>query len=128
MSVSPKVLLVDDDFEIREAVADLLRDDGYDVVVAQNGAQALEYLDGGEALPALILLDVSMPVMDGFAFRTRQKLNPLWAQIPTVMTSADTHVKERAAEMGILDYLQKPIELGDLFALVAKYCRRSLDN
>jgi two-component system, chemotaxis family, chemotaxis protein CheY len=110
------VLIVDDDAAIREAVAELLTLEGYRTAMAANGAEALSVLAGG-ARPALILLDLMMPVMDGFQFRSRQQQDPKLADIPVIVFSAG-----RAA--GAIDaaaQLPKPVDLDHLLATVAEH-------
>src|SRR5215510_8699670 len=63
-----RVLVVDDDQDIRDALCELLRDEGYEAIAVANGEEALTYLKGGN-LPCVILLDLMMPVMDGWEFR-----------------------------------------------------------
>src|SRR5689334_6104245 len=78
------ILVVDDDEDILEALRDLLRDEGYDVVAARDGRTALERLRGG-LRPRLILLDLMMPTMNGYEFRREQRADPALAGIPTIV-------------------------------------------
>lgn len=117
-----QILVVEDDFEIRESMRDLLEDAGYAVIAAENGSVALEYLRSAKDLPCMILLDISMPVMDGYAFRAEQMKDSRIAVIPTAMISADGHVRDKATRAGVEEYLRKPVELGALLALIEKYC------
>src|SRR5688572_13333187 len=82
------ILLVDDDNDIRETYGEVLVDEGYQVVLARDGLEALEYLEGTATLPDLILLDLMMPRMDGNQFRGRQLETPRLADIPVVVISA----------------------------------------
>lgn len=116
------ILIIEDDKEIRESLQDILTDEGYQVFTAENGALGLAYLQQASVLPALILLDISMPVLDGYGFREAQENDPRIANIPTAMISADGHVKEKANRAGLLEYLRKPLELRDLLNLVDRYC------
>src|SRR3954462_14953231 len=90
MSKGGRILVVDDDADVREGIAIALADEGYDVLAAQNGADALAMLRnlGGEAPPEAILLDMTMPVMDGATFRERQLEDPRLASIPVIFCSA----------------------------------------
>src|SRR4051794_23983356 len=81
-----RVLVVDDDVSIRGFLAEALRDEGYEVQTAGNGHDALALLR--EWRPDLILLDLMMPVMDGWAFRTEQRLIPNMADVPVIVLSA----------------------------------------
>jgi CheY-like chemotaxis protein len=124
ISSKQPVLLIEDDREIRSALSDLLAEDGYAVDTAENGQRALDYLGHSMYLPCLILLDVMMPVMDGYAFRAEQIKNPHWAKIPTVMITADGHIQTKAQNMGLKDYLPKPIDFDQLLDLTSRYCVR----
>ena len=115
------VLIVDDDTELRTALGSLISDEGFDVTTAENGAVALAHLS--TMRPALILLDWSMPVMDGAEFRDEQKRRPRLAQIPTVLMSATEWVEQRAPGLGVAGFLRKPIDIEELFRLVRLYCR-----
>ena len=79
------ILLVEDDADIRDAIAYLLTDEGYEVACASNGREALSYLHDG-LTPSLILLDMMMPGMDGISFREAQALEPALASIFTQRT------------------------------------------
>jgi CheY-like chemotaxis protein len=115
------VMVVDDDRDIREIVADVLGDAGYSVITAINGADAIELL--AKVTPSLILLDLNMPVMDGFEFRRAQRGNPALAKIPTVIMSAVHRMKEKVEELAVDDTLEKPVVLKDLLGVVARFCR-----
>src|SRR5229473_2550678 len=77
------ILVVDDDVDCREMLADLLSNEGYAVACAENGLQALDYLSG--ATPARIILDLMMPEMSGWEFRARQKIDPRLESLPVVV-------------------------------------------
>ena len=110
-STSRTVLLVDDDNGIRELVARALSFDGFDVIEAANGLEALTQLRSGRR-PNVIVLDLRMPVMDGWAFRIAQRADPSIAQIPVVILSgADSH---RFQEIDAVAALEKPISLSQL--------------
>lgn len=115
-----KVLIVDDDPGVLEVLAMLLSDDGYRVATACNGQEALSYLAHDEP-PALILLDIMMPVMDGYAFRAAQRANPDLSAIPVVVLSAGEK-SERVTAMQPAGFLKKPFNIAALLALVSKYC------
>ncbi len=87
MNLPGRILLIEDDDALREALREVLVDEGYRVDCAANGQEALEQLDGGAA-PDLIVLDLVMPVMDGWAFRDAQRMSPRLARIPTMVLSA----------------------------------------
>ncbi len=114
------VLVVDDDRDIRETLQELIEDEGYDVLTARHGAEALEKLR--ERRPGLIVLDLFMPVMDGAEFRRRQLADPALAQVPVVVISAAAGLDERVAAMRAEDHFEKPIRLDDLLAAIARFC------
>jgi CheY-like chemotaxis protein len=116
------ILVVEDNIDTREALATLLALQGFDVVDASNGAEALAYLRAGYA-PCVIVLDVMMPGCDGYEFRDQQVRVPAFAAIPVVMLSGAGRLEERAAELGIRDYLAKPIQADRLLEMIARYCR-----
>jgi len=106
-----RLLVVEDDDMIREALTELLRDEGALVTAAANGREALQALrsPGGTDL---ILLDLMMPVMDGWEFRVDQRADPLLAAIPLIAMSADMSAKARAIAADA--YLRKPLDFNEL--------------
>ena len=83
-----KVMVVEDDSEIREALLEILEENGCDAVGAVNGERALAYLRSTDSLPCLILLDLMMPVMDGHEFRQCQHEDATLARIPVIVMTA----------------------------------------
>jgi CheY-like chemotaxis protein len=116
-----KVLVVEDDYAIRDTFAELLQSEGYDVVTASNGEEGILALKNGPP-PNLILLDLMMPIKDGFEFREEQLQEPKWADIPVIVMSADGQVKEKLARTKGADYLKKPTDLEVVLDLVRRYC------
>ena len=114
------ILVVDDDDDIRDAVQQVLAAEEYEVAVAANGQQALEFLQSGR-MPALILLDLMMPVMSGEQFVQRQRQDPTLAQIPVVILTADGRIKEKAASIHAAGYVRKPFTLKDLLAITRQF-------
>src|SRR5258706_7308950 len=115
-----RLLLVEDDGELRSSLSELLLSDGYDVVQASNGSEALDRLRTTPT-PDLILLDLMMPVKDGWQFRVEQKRDPALAAIPVVALSADDTPK--AAAIDAEAYIRKPF----LYPALAETVRRILD-
>lgn len=115
------VLVVDDDHDIRDAVAELLRDERYVVSTASNGAEALAVLRA--VRPRLILLDLNMPTMNGAQFRAAQQNDPTIAAIPTVILTAIDRIDETTAELAAADAIAKPIKLPHLLAVVERHVR-----
>lgn len=112
----PVVLVVDDDPDILEALAEILEAEGFDVRRARNGKEALERLEPQP--PNLVLLDLMMPVMDGWEFSQRMKTKPAAASVPVIVLSADRNVSTKAREIGAVGHLAKPFELTDLLEMV----------
>ena len=116
-----QVLLVDDDASIRAVLGEVLEDEGFEVASAVHGQDALTQLRAAARPPQLILLDLAMPIMSGWAFREAQQRDPTLARIPVVILSADRRTPYVAAELGVAEYLEKPVDLDHLIALVARY-------
>jgi CheY-like chemotaxis protein len=114
------IMLVEDDGDISDAIASCLEDHGYRVMLAANGQEALEKLRGAPVQPDLILLDLMMPVMDGWQFRAAQKADPTIASVPVVLLSAHVNVREAAAKLSAAGWLKKPIDLDSLLEAVEK--------
>jgi two-component system chemotaxis response regulator CheY len=117
-----RILLVDDDESIRQFIEMALSDEGYEVVTAENGQAALDIL--GRWTPSLILLDMRMPIMDGWAFSCAFRQAPNEEKVPVVVLTAARDAAESAAEIGADAVLSKPFDLGELIALVRKHARR----
>lgn len=114
------ILLVEDDFDVREALAETLRDEGYAVDCATDGEQALIHLRGG-ARPELILLDLMMPRMSGSEFRMVQKVDPALCHIPVVLLSADGRMEEKARALETSGAIRKPIDLDELLSTIERF-------
>ncbi len=113
------ILLVEDDFDVREALVETLRDRGYEVESAGDGEQAMQLLRAG-ARPGLILLDLMMPRMSGSEFRIAQKEDPALSDLPVVLLSADGRMEERARALKVEGAIRKPIDLDELFAVIER--------
>jgi len=113
------VAIIEDDAEFRSMLRELLEEEQYRVVALSNGAEALETLRG-ETVPDVILLDVSMPVMDGFDFLRFRNDDPRLAQVPVVLvTNAKPH--ERPT-VGVNDVVRKPIDIDEILFAIKRYC------
>lgn len=113
------VLLVEDDHDVRESMAEALEDAQYRVVQAPNGEAALQQLRAGEDRPNLILLDLMMPIMDGWQFREAQMNDASYADIPVVVVSATARLEKPLD--GISAFLKKPVNLEQLLDTVARH-------
>ena len=112
------VMIVEDDRDIRECMADALEVEGYSVALAANGREALDQLRDG-VFPDLILLDLLMPVMSGWEFRQEQLADPLLSGIPIVVVSASSPGGLRPDR-----HLPKPFGLDELLEIVAVFASR----
>ena len=111
LSAGIRLLLVEDDASIRLALSDMLEDEGFAVTTAINGREALDTLRVSTA-PDIILLDLMMPVMDGWEFRVEQRSDPMLAGIPLLAMSADLSAKARAIAAD--GYIRKPIDFPEM--------------
>jgi CheY-like chemotaxis protein len=114
------VLIVEDDEDLRDMMAQMLTIEGFNAATAANGREALEYLHGPEK-PHVILLDLMMPVMDGWEFRRQQKADPELAPVPVIVLSALDPA--RAAAVDAAAFLKKPLDFDRLLELVREHCR-----
>ena len=99
-----------------------LEEEGYSAVGAGNGEEALEYLKSAKQKPGLILLDLMMPLMDGWQFRIEQKKNLEFAAIPLVVVTADGNAQQKATKISAEGWIKKPIDIDTLLKVVEKNC------
>lgn len=118
--MTKRILVVEDDTSIRELLVELLESEGYEVFSAVNGLEGLKILQE-KSQPDLILIDLMMPIMDGYSFRTEQLKNNIWSKIPTVVMSAEANAKEKMKNFSITAFLSKPVELDTILRTVAKF-------
>jgi CheY-like chemotaxis protein len=116
------ILVVDDDPDVRDAVASILVDEGYGVTGVSSGREALRHLQQ-HMRPSLILLDMMMPEMDGWLLRQELKKSPELASIPIVILSGHGDVRDAALALGAVDYLRKPLRIDSLLEIAERYCR-----
>lgn len=116
-----KIMLVDDDEDIREAVSDTLTDEGFAVVALPDGAAGLNWLRTQPA-PALVLLDWNMTPINGLQFMREVAKEPGWASIPIVLLTADGKAEEKVKLAPFAGYLAKPVNLDQLFEVIRRYC------
>jgi two-component system, chemotaxis family, chemotaxis protein CheY len=116
-----EILVVDDDDSIREALSELLGAEGYHVVSASNGQEAVDLLQSG-AVPSLIIIDLVMPVMDGREFCGALLQDPELAGIPVVLISADMRLTERIGELETAAIMTKPINIRALLETLEEHC------
>jgi CheY-like chemotaxis protein len=111
------VLIIEDDRDIREELTLLLEENGYCVLVADHGRHALEVMRAGNR-PDAIILDLMMPVMDGWEFREHQRSDPDLASIPVIVTTAS----ERSIDAHA--FLRKPVDQDALLQALERHARR----
>jgi CheY-like chemotaxis protein len=116
------ILLVEDDPDARSAVAELLRLDGYQVLEAGDGQEALGALSTGR-LPCLVLLDLNMPGTSGWRFRALQLRDRAIADIPVIALSGHGGLEQQARAMNLDGWLEKPLDFDKLLAIVGRTCR-----
>jgi DNA-binding response OmpR family regulator len=112
------VLIIDDDPNLRELMAETLKLEGFDPQVAMNGLHALERLQHIE--PRAIVLDLLMPVMDGWGFRDAQRLIPIVADIPVIVVSAAPADQMRGLDAAAI--LPKPVDFNRLVDVLRVHC------
>ncbi|GAB4199694.1 MAG: hypothetical protein OHK0022_20140 [Roseiflexaceae bacterium] len=117
------ILVVEDDEFIRLMLAEALTDEGYRVLIAENGRVALDLLHQHGQPPALILLDLMMPVMSGWEFCAELDRDPALAGIPVVVLSAMPQPAVQASGLRVEAVVAKPIDLDQLLALAARFDR-----
>src|SRR3989344_8223224 len=111
MTESKRVLIVEDDEAIFEITQELLTHSGYSVDFARNGQEALQHLRSGHPLPCLILLDLMMPVMDGFEFRKEQIQDSGISHIPVVIMTAEGQIEAKTRKIGAKAFIRKPFDI-----------------
>jgi CheY-like chemotaxis protein len=123
------VLIVEDDPDTREMLAELLLGEGFQAVAAEDGLEGLHMLrtvrHGAPDVPCLILLDLKMPRLGGNEFRRAQLDDPLVAGVPVAVMSGATNLEVSAKGLGAVATLKKPIDIEVLMDVVRRYCGAS---
>ncbi len=101
-------MIIDDSKDIHGLLHKFFKDEGYLISIAENGDQALKFLRATDSLPDVILLDLMMPVMDGYQFRVEQEKDSRLAQIPVVVMSAGADLKISFIRANVHGFLKKP--------------------
>lgn len=120
--MQPSILVVDDNTGMQALLSAVLGEQGYDIVMAQNGAQALEKLN--TLTPALILLDYMMPIMDAPAFMDEIERQGKRAATPVVLLTASGDARRRGREIGADGALDKPFDIQVLLDMVASCAKK----
>lgn len=118
--IGPHILIAEDDADLRQGLIDLLEAEGYRVTATGDGAAALAAYRADR--PDLLLLDVMMPGLDGFAVAQRVRLLPALQRVPIIFVTARDHPTDmiKGIQVGARNYLTKPLSLDDLHAKVKK--------
>ena len=125
--MTARVLIVENDAIARNELAEILRERGYVVEQASNGREALENLTRSPFPPAVILLDLLLPVMNGWEFRSAQRSDRKLEDIPVIVMSGDADVARHARRLDASGYLRKPFGLGSLFHALETSGARALE-
>lgn len=118
------VMIVEDDLDLRESIAEVLEDNAFQPLGAANGKEAFERLRASSNRPCVILLDIMMPVMDGWQFRALQRADPELGGIPVVVMSAHVDLLHATEGLAPAACLKKPVKLATLLATVERFCRK----
>ena len=113
------IMVVEDDHDIRVSMRALLEEEGFKVLTVTDGLAALSALERTAELPSLILLDLMLPVMDGWHFADRIRLNPRLANIPIIIISA---YEDPPPPEGVIGFIKKPLNTDALLRLVSAHC------
>ena len=118
------VMIVEDDRDTREMLGRFLELEGFDVRTAANGQLALDALQEDGETPSVIVLDLIMPVMNGWQFRERQARHPRFSRIPVVVVTA-AGPREDIPQINADAWLSKPVDFDRLLATIDSLCRKS---
>ena len=118
-----RILLVEDDVDVREILVEVLEHRGFSVVAATDGREALELVDDTQVSPDVIILDVMMPEMDGAQFLVELRQRPAFESVPVVVLSAAGQLGEKLIPPDAVSaWMRKPVELDDLLATMSSVC------
>jgi CheY-like chemotaxis protein len=124
MTSVPRVLVVEDDADILSSLVEVIREEGFDVLSAANGYQALSQLE--HEPPDLIFLDLMMPVMDGWKFLESMHSRFPQLEVPVVLLSAVHNLPDEARRLGVTRFLRKPFELEDVARIAHEFAERGV--
>jgi CheY-like chemotaxis protein len=117
-----EILIVDDDPDTGEAMSELLAHQGFDVAVATDGQMALETLRSADTLPDVILLDLMMPVMNGWQFRRAQLDDPQLAAVPVIVLTAGWASDSQLSQLKAAAFFRKPVNADTLVRKINSIC------
>ena len=117
-----EILIVEDDEGISDCIREILESAGYSVHSESDGRLALDYLRSGAVSPCLILLDLMMPQMGGYQFRTEQLGDPMISGIPVVIMTADGRIEAKKEDLRADGYIRKPMGIESLLDEIRRLC------
>lgn len=123
----PTILVVEDDPDLRLVHSEILSHEGYEVLTAADGIEALEVVEH-EGPPAMILLDLRMPRMNGWDLAERLRQRPGWRDIPVVVVAAHYRIADEAAAIGARAWLHKPVSIDHLLRVVGQIFAESTNG
>ena len=123
----PTILVVEDDPDLRLVHSEILSNEGYVVLTAADGIEALEVVER-EGPPALILLDLRMPRMNGWDLAERLRQRPSMRDIPIIVVAAHYRIADEAAAIGAHAFLHKPVSIDVLLRVVGQVFAQSMDG
>jgi DNA-binding response OmpR family regulator len=115
------VLIVEDDADLRNSLAELLALRGFKVVTVEDGREALDTLASGLS-PCLIILDLMLPIVNGWEFRSQQLADPRFSGIPTIILSGVNDLEAESQRLQAIAFVPKPLDIDFLFKTVEQYC------
>jgi CheY-like chemotaxis protein len=118
--MATEILIVEDDADLRRNMKKLFESEGYKVFLAEDGQVAMDYLNSTSHLPSVILLDLTMPIMDGFQFRKAQEQVSRLSEIPVVIMTTDTNIEEKRIRIGARAALRKPASIDSILETVER--------
>jgi CheY-like chemotaxis protein len=121
MNADRLILVVEDDQDVRDTLLEIFEYEGHPAIGVPDGQAALEWLRDAPVRPALILLDLMMPGMNGQEFREEQLKDPALASIPTFILSADTTAHDKEVSLQATEFLLKPVKLDALLDVAQRY-------
>ena len=121
MTPTRPVLIVEDDDDTREALHELLRAEGFDILTAVNGFDAIQKAQSHDDSPCVIILDDRMPLMNGIEFLAHRERNPRLAGIPVIFISGDPDAIRQVAERGAMTF-RKPFAVEEFLESVREHC------
>jgi CheY-like chemotaxis protein len=116
-----KILIVEDNPSILNIMKLAVENAGYEVCTSMNGHDGLELLSDMKTLPSLIILDLIMPIMNGFEFRKSQLSDGRLAHIPVILLTANNNFKESKEKLQAHEFLNKPVDIKDLLYIIENF-------